>query len=102
MMIVNWVGGMAVGVVCASILLLFDVADIRTLLWQSDMPVAGTLMLLAAFAFTFGGIVAATAVMRMGDDDDEPPRGGRKFKLQPTPRPAYATVAAHPGARRTR
>jgi len=81
-MIVNWLGGMAVGVVCAALLLIFDVAGVRSLLWRSDMAVAGTLMLTAAFAFTFGGLVCAAAVMRADDDDDRgPPRGRRKPRL---------------------
>ena len=88
-MIVNWLGGMAVGIVCAALLLTFDVAGVRSLLWRSDMAFAGTLMLMAAFAFTFGGLVCAAAVMRADDDDDErgPPRGGRKFRLAETNRP---------------
>ena len=81
LMIANWLGGMAVGVVCASLALAFDVAGLRTLLWNSDVPILGTSMLIAAFAFSFGGIVCAAAVMRAGDDD-EPPRGGRKARAR--------------------
>ena len=104
MMIANWLGGMGVGVVCATLLLAFDVAGIRTLLWRSDMPITGTAMLMAAFAFTFGGLVCAAAVMRAGDDDDRgPPRGGRKFKLAPQqPRLAFATVPSPSRAHRSR
>jgi hypothetical protein len=80
LMIVNWLGGMAVGVICAALALAFDVAGLRTLLWSSDVALLGAAMLIAAFAFSFGGIVCAAAVMRAGDDD-EPPRGGRKSRL---------------------
>jgi hypothetical protein len=45
MMIANWVMGMAVGLVCAILLLALDIAGLRSLLWRSDMPVMGTLML---------------------------------------------------------
>ena len=97
MMIVNWLGGMVVGLVCAVALLALDVAGVRSLLWRSDMPVVGTLMLAAVFAFTFGGLVCAAAVMMSGDDDRRPPRGGRK--LRPVPRRQLAFAAA--GARRS-
>jgi len=105
MMIANWLGGMAIGVVCASLLLAFDIAGIRTLLWRSDMPIAGTAMLMLSFAFSFGGLVCAAAVMRAGDDDDDkrPPGGGRRFKLAPQqPRLAFATIPAHSRAHRSR
>ena len=96
-MIVNWIGGMAVGVVCAALLLIFDVAGVRSLLWRSDMAVAGTLMLMAAFAFTFGGLVCAAAVMRADDDDRGPPRGGRKFRLPKATGLAFAAAEARGG-----
>jgi hypothetical protein len=98
MMIANWLIGMAVGLVCATILLALDIAGVRSLLWRSDMPVTATLMLFASFAFTFGGLVCAAAIMMAKDDDVGPPRGGRKFR--PAPRPQLAYAAA--GARRAR
>ncbi len=95
MMIVNWIGGMLVGVICATLLLVFDFAGIRTLLFQSDMAVAGVAMLMASFAFTFGGLVCAAAVMRADDDDDRgPPRGGRKRGLASKEKLAFASVGA--------
>jgi len=98
MMIVNWVGGMVVGVTCATLLLALDIAGVRTLLWRSDTPILGTMMLMGAFAFTFGGLVCAAAVMMAGHDDDlGPPRGGRKFKLAARPQLAFAAGAARRG-----
>ena len=94
MMITNWLVGMVVGVVCSALVLTLDVAGLRTLLWRSDMAVTGTVMLMAAFAFTFGGLVCAAAVMMADDDDDRgPPRGGRKFKLGSRPQLAFVEVA---------
>jgi hypothetical protein len=62
------------------------------------MPIAATLMLMAAFAFTFGGLVCAAAVMMAGHDDDiGPPRGGRKFKFSQRPQLAYISVGARRG-----
>lgn len=98
MMIANWIGGMLVGIVCAFLLLALDVAGLRSLLWRSDMPVAGTAMLMGAFAFTFGGLVCAAAVMRAGHDDDlGPPRGGRKFRPATRRQYAFAGAAARRG-----
>lgn len=99
LMIANWIVGMLVGIVCATLLLAFDFAGIRSLLWRSDMPITGALMLMAAFAFSFGGLVCAAAVMRGDDDDDHrgPPRGGRKSKLV-----SPQTLAFAAGARRSR
>lgn len=81
-MIANWISGMGVGLVCALILLITDFDGIRSLLWRSDMAIVGTLMLCAAFAFTFGGIVCAAAAMRIGSDDDDEPRGGRRYRAR--------------------
>lgn len=87
MMIVNWLSGMAVGVVCAALALIFDIAGLRTLLSNSDVAFLGAAMLIAACAFSFGGIVCATAVMRVSDED-EPPRGGRRARFAPERRSA--------------
>jgi hypothetical protein len=90
---------MAVGIVCSIVFLALDEAHVRSLLWRSDMPVTATLMLMAACACTFGGLVCAAAVMMAGQDDDiEPPRGRRKFRAGP--RSQLATAAT--GVRRGR
>ncbi len=94
-MIVNWVGGMIVGLVCAALLLGFDFFSIRSLLLRSDVAVAGALLLSAGFAFTFGGLVCAGAVMTgFGVDDDSAPRGGRRFGALRAPRFARVAIPA--------
>ena len=94
-MIFHWFAGMGVGLACTFLVLLFDFEGLRTLLWNSDMPVVGTLMLAAGFAFSFGGLVAAGAAMNgFGSDDDEPPRGGRRFRPGRAPVPVPVRVAA--------
>jgi len=45
-------------------------------------------LLLGGFAITFGGVVAATAIMLIRDDDDTD--GGRSSRLQPVPLRASA------------
>ena len=89
MLLVNWALGLAVGATLAIGMLAFDILGLRTLLWRSDVAVLGTGLFVAFFAFSFGGIVAATAAMRAGQDDDDEPRGGRR-----APALAFATVRA--------
>jgi hypothetical protein len=89
LLLVNWLTGLAVGAGLAGGMLAFDVMGLRTLLWRSDVAVLGTGLFVGFFAFSFGGIVAATAAMRAGKDDDDEPRGGRLI-----PAYAYATVRA--------
>jgi hypothetical protein len=89
--IANWIGGMIVGLVCAALLLALDCFGLRSLLWRSDVCALGTIMLCLMFAFTFGGIVCAAAVMQFGCDDE--PRGGCGATL----RPSLANVASARG-----
>lgn len=89
MMLVNWALGIGVGACLAAGMLAFDVMGLRTLLWRSDVAVLGTALFVGLFATSFGGIVAATAAMRAGRDDDDEPRGGRR-----APAYAYAVVRA--------
>jgi hypothetical protein len=93
-MIVNWFGGMIVGLVCAGLLLAFDVMGIRSLLWSSDAFLVGTVTLFASFAFSFGGVVCAAAVMRFGSDDDEEPPRGRGSRVRASARAVVASPRA--------
>lgn len=92
-MILNWGFGMAIGVFCAALLLGFDLFGVRSLLWRSDVALVGSAMLCAAFAFTFGGVVAAAAVMQF-DESDEHRRGGRRARSLP-PQPAPVARPVH-------
>jgi hypothetical protein len=99
-MIVNWAFGMGIGVFCAALLLAFDIFGVRSLLWRSDIAFVGSAMLCAAFAFTFGGVVAAGAVMQLGDPNDTP-RGGRRRRYRaPRPQPIAASARAELRRRR--
>jgi hypothetical protein len=91
LMLVNWLLGIGVGACLALGMLAFDVMGLRTLLWRSNVAVLGTVLFVSFFATSFGGIVAATAAMRAGRDDDDEPRGGRRA---PAHSYAYATVRA--------
>jgi len=96
-MIVNWAFGMAIGVFCAGLLLAFDFAGVRSLLWRSDALIPGVALLCAGFAFTFGGVVCAAAVMGFTADDESRarPRGLRLGKAPPR-RLSVAPIAADP------
>jgi hypothetical protein len=98
-MILNWAFGMGIGVFCAALLLAFDIFGIRSLLWRSDVAFVGSAMLCAAFAFTFGGVVAAAAVMQFDESDDDP-RGRRQRADLPRPRQAVAASVRAEAKRR--
>jgi hypothetical protein len=93
-MVLNWAFGMGVGVFCATLLLAFDIFGIRSLLWRSDIAFVGSAMLCAAFAFTFGGVVAAAAVMQFDESDDEPRGHRRRGQASRPQNPVAAAVRA--------
>jgi hypothetical protein len=99
-MVLNWAFGMGIGVFCAALLLAFDIFGLRSLLWRSDVAFVGTAMLCAAFAFTFGGVVAAAAVMQFDESSDEPRGGGRRARASPSQQPVAAPVRARSPRRR--
>jgi hypothetical protein len=99
-MVLNWAFGMGIGVFCAGLLLAFDIFGIRSLLWRSDVALVGAAMLCAAFAFTFGGVVAAAAVMQFGESDDGQRGGGRRAQASRPQQPAAAAMRAESRRRR--
>lgn len=75
--IVNWTAGVALGLVFAAALLLFDVAGIASLLRKSDMMLPGIALLFGGFAITCGGVVCASAVMFQAGREDTGPISGK-------------------------
>jgi len=98
--ILNWAFGMGIGVFCAGLLLGFDIFGIRSLLWRSDVAFVGSAMLCAAFAFTFGGVVAAAAVMQLDESNDAPRGRRRRAGPQRPQEPVAAPVRAEAQRRR--
>ena len=92
-----WTGSSASpsAMVCVALLLGFDFAGMRSLLWRSDMPFAGTLLLCAGFAITFGGLVSAAR----GDDGFDAD-GTRQAARRLAPVDRAANSASCPFARR--
>ena len=81
MLIVNWIMGACMGVAFAAVLLAADIAGMRSLIMGTDLAVPALALLFGGFAITFGGVIAATAIMLMRDDDDSD--GGHGFHLRP-------------------
>jgi hypothetical protein len=67
LVMVNWALGIAAGVLCATLILAIDIAGLRALLLRADDPWIGLLLLYGSFAFSFGGLAAATAVMTISE-----------------------------------
>lgn len=77
--LINWALGILLGCAFATAMLVFNVSGIGSLIARSDMAVAATLLLYVGFSVTCGGVVCASAVMRMVRDEDLPPSGAAEF-----------------------
>ena len=93
LMVVNWLQGMAVGLVLAGVLLSFDIAHLRTLMIQSNSLMIASVLLVGGFSLSFGALMCGTAIMTLGDtspddlprDDlprDDLPRGGKMIPIR--------------------
>ncbi len=72
LMVLNWMLGAALGIVCAALLLWLDIAGLRGLLSSPDRIVwEGLVLLFGGFAVTFGGAVCAAAVMTVAGGQDD-------------------------------
>lgn len=67
---VNWLSGALAGAVCATIVLALDLVGLRSLIARAREPWIALAMLYVGFALTFGGLVAATAIMTLRDGDE--------------------------------
>lgn len=88
MVIVNWIMGACMGVAFAALLIAADVAGMGSLISSTDLAIPALALLFGGFAITFGGVIAATAIMLMNEDDDSD--GGHGFMLKPIPVRAVA------------
>ncbi|MDE2577676.1 MAG: hypothetical protein KGL46_02620 [Hyphomicrobiales bacterium] len=95
--VLNWLIGMATGVVGALIVLALNPLGFRTLLWSSPDRYIALALLFGGFIVTFGGVVCAAAVMNLARDDDDDDRGGGPgllARLLPPPPPALRLARA--------
>lgn len=82
-------------------LVAMDVAGLRGLILGSEIGWVAALMMVLFNGVVFSGVQFAIAVMRLAEDDDTGPRGGRMMPLRPIRVEAVARVK--PGvARRPR
>jgi hypothetical protein len=87
MMIVNWAFGWAVGFACAGAVLASNLGHIGDMMFKSDFALEALVLLFGSFGLTFGGVVAATAVMLLPTDEEGWRGGGGRA---PVLLPAYA------------
>ena len=87
MMILNWAFGWAVGFVCAGGVLASNIGHIRDMMFRSDFFWQFSVLLFGSFGLTFGGVVAATAIMLLPTDERSERSGGTR---EPVFLPAYA------------
>lgn len=71
LIVTHWILGSITGIGCALLLLAFDTAGLRSLLFASDMRWVGLLLLCSGFAVTFGSVISASAVMLLPGDKQE-------------------------------
>lgn len=79
---VNWTLGALLGLAFAGGMLWFDVGGLFSLIKRSDMVVPAIALLFGGFAITCGGVVCASAIMRL-PREDEPPAGGMRIEAEP-------------------
>jgi hypothetical protein len=94
MMIVNWAFGWGVGFVCAAAVLASNVSHIRDMMFKSDFMLQFLVLMFGSFGLTFGGVVAATAIMLLPTDEETWRGGGTRAHVL---LPAYALAKIRGG-----
>lgn len=95
--IVNVLIGFALAGLFVAMLLWFNIANLWHLVTHSDKGLLAVLLLWLANGVVFAGVQFAIAVMRLKDDDDDEPRGGRRDPIpvdMSRPVPIRATARA--------
>lgn len=75
--VVNLLGGSAVGIGLAALLLMLDLGNLRTLILTSDVEAMALIMMLVGLALTFGTAAIAGAIMLLSCADDDSNGTGR-------------------------
>ena len=86
--------GFGIAAVFVGMLMWFNVANLWHLISGSDKGWLALLVLWLSNGVVFAGVQFGIAVMRMKDDDDDEPRGGRRQRVAPQPRMIPVRVAA--------
>lgn len=77
--------GFGLGAVFVALLLTFNVAGLRGLIWATDGGWLALVMLVVANGVVFAGVQFAIRIMRMADPDDQDPGPNLPLTLQPIP-----------------
>ena len=77
--ILHWILGSALGLAFAALLLIVDPVGLRWLILHSNAPFIALALLGGGFALTFGGVVAASAVMLIAPEAT--PQGGARARV---------------------
>ncbi|MDO5642373.1 MAG: hypothetical protein Q4G26_08335 [Paracoccus sp. (in: a-proteobacteria)] len=89
--IINVAIGFALAVIFTALLIGFDIAGLRHLVFADRMGFVAVFMLVVFHTVLFAGVQFAIAVMNMAEDD-HPPRPGMRLRLPllraPVPAPA--------------
>ena len=99
--IVNVAIGFGIAAAFVGMLLWFNVANLWHLVSHSGMGWLAVVILWVANGIVFAGVQFAIAVMGMGEDDDEGPRGGKRQHTAPQPIRVEALAPRHRGAPRS-
>ena len=71
LIVTQWIVGATLGAMCAVLVLAFDIAGLRGMLFRPSHVVwEGVVLLFGGFAVTFGSVVSGSAVMHVPRDDD--------------------------------
>lgn len=87
LLFVNWALGIGLGVAFASAVLWFDLGGLYSLIARSSDALVATALLYGGFSVTCGGVVCASAIMRLpqGDEPSPPSADAVPTGLVPVP-----------------
>lgn len=92
--------GFALGAAFVALLLAFDVAGLRGLIWRSEGGWLALTMLVVANGLVFAGVQFAIRIMRLADADDQDPGPSLRFPLARAPQLVAQRVARVAGPQR--
>lgn len=86
LLVVNWALGIVLGCSFAAALLIGDVGGLRSMIFSSDIAWPAVALLFGGFSITCGGVVCASAVMRLPKEEH---RDGTGLAVAAEPVPVY-------------
>lgn len=99
---VNWLIGAGVAAALASVVLITDTAHLRSLMFASNEPWIGLILLFFGFMVTMCSVAMGTAIMMLPRDDDDDKHGGTKLEVLKLPQIAPPMAPARVRAQGSR